>query len=457
MPYYSIYLVCLIIEFIIGIYTYCIDEPKKKNFGKVAMLSVLVVAVGSFATTDIPKPEIYTTNGDSLSDNEIYIKSEWPLKVVYSLKPYEDPKQNGVRFDKNIVIAETMTVSAKATIFGIKWSELESRDIVVGNDSLDIIDTDTPGTSIKKINACLTGERYFPGDALMSDALKVEGETIAGENVIIEDFDFIPEIFKEGKNEIFISYKNLSCKLIQYVSPPALIGIKAEYIGDELHVEDKLKKSNFKVVGLYENGKEKALEDFEINPNKLENVGETVVCIKVEDFEEEVKLKVKEKEYAFTYVSELHTPNGAYDPRVNVSNWDEDEDYSIDGKTFKKGVKVKFDNWVSGMMGNGADFETDVESKLYFSVNQKKLAKYPKNERYFDGHFVIGRETNGSTTTAKIKILIDDKVVYETDTINAASTNIPAFHIPANGVEQIVIQTNANVCGNAFVLGVVFD
>ena len=163
---------------------------------------------------------------------------------------------------------------------------------------------------------------------------------------------------------------------------------------------------------------------------------------------------VYEKQYLFSVVSELHTPNGSYTPNVYLTNWKENEDYSIDGKTFPSGLKLEIDNWMSEMMGNGTDFAENVQSKIYISVNQDVLSRKAENEKYFDGYFVIGRDTASSTTTASIKILADDKEVYSSGKINSASTDIPTFHIPVDGVKQIVIQTDAYSCGNPFYLGI---
>lgn len=454
---YYVFILCLIAETIALIFTAKTEEKEKKTSGGVAIFVILISAIISFVTMDIPKPEIFTTNGDSITENEIYIKSEWLLTTYYSLVPYDDPKLNGSKFDNNIPVTETMTVSAKSSFLGIKWSELESKDIIVGSNNLEIIDTDTPGTSIKNITAYFNHNQHFPGDELTLDDFKVEGETISGETVIIDNFEFSPNALVEGKNEISVYYKNLSFSWTQLISQPTIVDITAEYIGKELHVGDSLDNSQFHVTGIYENGTRKDLEAFDIIPSVVDEAGVVSVTIKVGNISTNVSLKVKEKEYIFTALNELHTPNGSYDPKVNVTTWNEDTDYSIDGKTFENGLKITFDNWMSGLMGNGEDFATNVESKLFFSVNQEALEKQSADKRYFDGYFVIGRDTNGSPTTAKITILADDKVVYKSNTITSTSTNIPKFHIPASGVKQIVIKTNARVCGNNFVLGIAFE
>ena len=120
--------------------------------------------------------------------------------LVQLQRPYDDPMKNGEKFKENIPIIRSMAVSAKATLFGIKWSELESKDIIIGNNNeLEIIDPNSPGSSIMKISAYLVGSRYFPGDTLSQNDIKVEGETLAGDKVVIEDYSFSPDVMVEGK------------------------------------------------------------------------------------------------------------------------------------------------------------------------------------------------------------------------------------------------------------------
>jgi len=85
------------------------------------------------------------------------------------------------------------------------------------------------------------------------------------------------------------------------------------------------------------------------------------------------------------------------------------------------------------------------------------LLKCPKKERYFSGKIVVSHDTNGNTTTAKIRIYADDKKVCQSGEITAASTKISSFHIPATGIDQILIKTNANICGNTFVISIIME
>lgn len=457
MPYYLLTLILLVLSIILAVITLVVKEKGKVAFG-VGTVAAAISAAISFTGMSIPKPEIYTTNGNNVEGNEVYFSTEWPLTVKYTLVPYDDPMENGEEFEENIPITRSMAVSAKATLFGIKWSELESKDIIIGNNNeLAIIDPNSPGSSIMEISAYLVGSRYFPGDVLSRSDIKVEGETLAGDKVVIEDYSFSPDVLAEGKNEIQITYKNLEYTIHHTVSAPEMVDIEAEYVSEDLRAGDTLTTDMFRVTGIYENGNRVELTEFTIEPETFDENGEKEVTIIVDDMKKTLPVTVYEREYAFTLVSEVHTPNGSYDPNVSVTNWKENEDYSIGGITFPVGSKVEFNNWMSGMMGNGNDFAENVTCQLFFAVNQNVIGKRDQSERYFNGRFVVSRDTNGSSTTMAIKILADGNEVYRSETIASYSTDIPAFHINADGVQQIVIQIEARVTGRPFILGIAYD
>lgn len=283
MPYYFTTLILLVISIILAVFALALDGKSRVVVG-VGAVAALISAAISFTTMSIPKPEIYTTNGNSVKENEVYFSTEWPLTVKYTLVPYDDPMKNGEEFEKNIPIIRSMAVSAKATLFGIKWSELESKDIIIGNNNeLVIMDPNIPGSSIMKISAYLVRSRYFPGDELSQDDIKVEGETLAGDKVVIEDYSFSPDVMVEGKNEIQITYKNLEYTINHTVLPPEMVDFGVEYISDDLRVGDTLTADMFRVTGIYENGNHEELTEFTIEPEGFDEIGKKEVTITVDD------------------------------------------------------------------------------------------------------------------------------------------------------------------------------
>lgn len=455
MPFYFISLILLIINFILTVVTI---RAEKKKLPAVFLGISILSTISSFLTMKVPEPEIYTTNGNSTTDNVVYCRAEFPLKIYYTLLPYSDPKKNGKVFIDSIPVNNTMTISAKATLFGLKWSELVSLDIVVGdNHSVNTIWDVIAGSSVKEINVTIMKNRLFPGDRIMKDDLRVEGTTIFGEKILLENYRVEPDVVREGYNEIQIQYMNLSQKLNIYVTEPSLIELDVKYNGDAIHVGDEIIVSDFDVQGFYEDGSWKKENTYRIFPLTFEDSGSQTVTISVGDIEKPITLDVQPKEYLLNYINELHTPNGGYDPNVSLLGWEENENYTIDGKTYSDGFILKIDNWMSGMMGNGNDFAEDVESRIYLSVNQEVANKRVPEERYMNGRFVIERNTNGSTTTANISILADDIEVYNSGEITSVTTNIPEFHVNLDKVNTIVIKTNANSKGRAFLLGIIVD
>ena len=155
------------------------------------------------------------------------------------------------------------------------------------------------------------------------------------------------------------------------------------------------------------------ITEFQYTPETVGESGEAIITVFVDEYSDTITVPVKPKQYLLTYINEIHTPSGSYEPTVDMAFWDEQNDYSIDGKTYSSGLKMKIDNCMSKMMGNGYDFAEDVEINIYLAINQGYLSELPDDEQYLDGCFVVEKNTNGSTTTADVTILIDDVEKYQ--------------------------------------------
>lgn len=73
----------------------------------------------------ILKPEIYTTNGNIVEDNELYFKAKWPLTAKYSLAYNRDLMIFGEKFKEKIPKSKSVKVSAKVTLLeskGVGWN-----------------------------------------------------------------------------------------------------------------------------------------------------------------------------------------------------------------------------------------------------------------------------------------------------------------------------------------------
>ena len=90
MPYNITTLILLVVSIFLAIITLAVNGKGKVAFDVGTVAAVIGAAI-SFTTMSIPKPEIYTTNGNSVKENEVYFSTEWPLTVKYTLVPYDDP------------------------------------------------------------------------------------------------------------------------------------------------------------------------------------------------------------------------------------------------------------------------------------------------------------------------------------------------------------------------------
>ena len=294
---YFIVIICLTAILILNIVKIFIEKKYAKKYAKiVAVIGILIFFITTFVgiiNMEVPQPEIYTSNGSNLNDNYIYIKSQPFFKVYYTLEPYNDPRDNGKKYKNQIPIESSMTISAKSTFLDIFWSKTVTLDIVVGDKSIEVEDVIKPGSSVQALEAHLTMEHYYTGDILEKKDFHVEGKTIDGDNIVISDFEFNPNILQEGKNVINIKYKNLEYNIIQYVTNPQLSNIHAEYIGNDIYVGQEIQSSAFKVEGYYDNGVSEDISDFQISPNVFEESGKNLVTVSVGNVNTRIIMNIK--------------------------------------------------------------------------------------------------------------------------------------------------------------------
>lgn len=81
MPYCFMTLVLLGLSVILAMITLALEGKRRVAFG-VGTVAAVIGALISFATMSIPKPEIYTTNGNSVEDNELYQRRLLAASIV---------------------------------------------------------------------------------------------------------------------------------------------------------------------------------------------------------------------------------------------------------------------------------------------------------------------------------------------------------------------------------------
>lgn len=416
-------------------------------------IATLIAIVPTYLTMSVPAPTIFPVDGQVSVDGIIEIKSDiWLSKIYYTLDPYADPRKVGELYEGPIHLEGSATVSAKARFLGI-WSEMQSAQMFFNEGEIVGIQRDGNTSPVAELVVTYTGGPLYAGDKVNRRDLLVEATTLDGQVIEVSDYDYTPISVKKGDNEVEIHYGETNAMIFVNAGDPRLESITVTPLVEELSEGDLIKREMFSVVARYSDGSAQETSDFEIRPNKAERIGDLSVEIEKDGIIKTVSLLVKEKEYGLVWVTELHTPDD-YMITVDTTNWDPNNDIGIDGTRIEQGYKVKYDFMLSSLWGNERSPAKDVVSNQYFSVNQNVVEKSDPEDRFFNGFFVVERGTNGSVTTANIQILADDVVVYESGEINAASTNIPDFHVSLDGVSKINIRTNAHVCGRSFYIGI---
>ena len=431
---------------VFAVIAFLVEKHELKIAGVVGVIGTLLEIFITLILIDVPVPEIYATNGNSGVQNEVYFKTQWPLKVWYTLTPYDDPKENGIMYRENIPIEESVCISAKACFAGIKWSEMESRDFIINDDGeLSFVETDDPGSSIKEIQVTLNTNELFPGDTLKKDMLTVTGTTIGGDQIPISDYEFSPERISEGKNEITVVYGNLQ-KVIEFTAHhPGLTELEAEYIGEKIQQGDELLAEQFRVVGIYEDGRREELTDYKLEPSIAAQSGHVSVTISKDGTSTSVELYVEEKSKNSIICEEQHTPNDGVNS-VSVIQWS-DTDLDINGKGYSGGLKIKMSNMFSSM---GSGLNNSISSNIIIK-DEKGL---PLTDR-FEGCFVVDQSMFGSKSYGTISIFVNGEERYSTGRIDALTTEVFPFDVDIDGVNSVMIKTEAVIKNGDFTYGIV--
>lgn len=420
---------------------------RKRRIGEILTLSTLLPAIVAILIIEIPSPEIYTTTGDSHSNNALYIKSDWLLQVYYTLVPYDDPQVNGLKYENAIPIDTSVSVSAKTCFLGFRWSETESKDIVLTSDgNLNIIETDEPGTSIGEITAILTNRQLFPGDELKKDVFAVEGTTIAGNSVPILDFTFSPKIISKGQNRIIITYQDLEYEILYSAHYPQLVNLQARYTGPVLVEGDDILVEDFDVVGIYEDGNQVELTDFSVEPSTASREGNLTVKVSMNGISTQVGIYVEPIPTNSLKCIEQHTPNDALH-WVNIVHWSNTDDFDINSKRYSGGLKVELKEMLSSL---GSTVGSPLTAQIILTNDNGKplVGNIPFT-------IVLDQSMYESKSSGTISIFVDGDELHNTGEIDGSTKEAFRFDIDADGADSIVIQADVVLKGGAFVFGIV--
>lgn len=169
---------------------------------------------------------------------------------------------------------------------------------------------------------------------------------------------------------------------------------------------------------------------------------------------EYIETEYDEEDSTFiTFIGESHESSDAAD-RVDVYDWIKDEDYDLSGRTYNGGVKITISNMFSSIDPNSG-ISSEIVSESHFALNTEKMEELPEEYLRFNGKFVIGKDTDGSPSTAVISIIVDGEEKYNSGEVNCYSLDIKPFDIDLSGRKEVVIKIVCQRKGNPFIIGIV--
>lgn len=437
-----------------------IEDKKEKNIRVILLVISFIIAIGNLLVqTDVPEPEFYMTNGDNDSDNKGYFQVEYPFSTYYTLEPYGDPKETGIKYKKPFKVEKSCSVRYAAGIKGIVWGTVKSEDIVLkSNGQLDVIATDEPGRSIAEITAYLKGNNILPGDKLDKKDFIVKGKTIAGDTVTIDEFKISPTKVVEGENKVVIDYKGLESQVDIWTHTPQIMSIKAEYKGEDIVTGTKIPKDDIKVTATYDDGHVEKINDFELNPAVVTVEGENNIKVLYEKFSDNLVINVLgnkkaiEKEALFNNCYEKDIDVGAMD-QVGFGKW-ESEKKDVQGNTYEGNQPyITMGNLFNQIQDAGDSY---IDAAVVYIVNPD----YDLSEGvHVKEKFVVIDQYLGSDAYTDISIKIDGKEVWSTDASISGNTVSPVpfeFELGQRD-ESMTMEFQCNALGAGLGLGIIFE
>lgn len=241
-----------------------------------------VVIVVSFAhlmsEAKISAPYIERTTDYSA----VTIKSDDSGYIEYRISTSGENSDQWIRYKEPFKLEKNAVIYARTRVFWYK-SEQVFRDAFVADNGLIYFgEADQPGDMIVSISAqykyrdadILKAGNHYAGYEIRKSDLEVVGTDLNGNEKIITDFSYTPEILNSGRNDIEVSYSLADGILINthvFVEgdDPALISLEAKYTGETLYLDSSVDVNSFVVTGTYEDGIRKELTDYKVAVGEL--------------------------------------------------------------------------------------------------------------------------------------------------------------------------------------------
>ncbi|MDD5999147.1 MAG: hypothetical protein PUC55_05570, partial [Lachnospiraceae bacterium] len=273
--------ICTIAEF-------KVSDKKAKKLLVIPIVAAVITMLISISSMEVPNPEI-----DHKADNSlITISAEKGLSIEYRVL-------TGKNTDKWIKYKEPFSVEKDGIIYARasflwKHSERVEQKVYVMENGLVYFEGENISDKLVSIKAeynvkdPVAGKQsgnHYVGYEIKKNDIKVIGTDGEGNEKEIADFTYSPQILKAGKNDIVVTYTiaentDIQTHLYVYGDTPALIKMRAEYVGGTLYIGETLDNSDFTVKGIYEDGTEKLINDFSISKINLQEGENTVTILK---------------------------------------------------------------------------------------------------------------------------------------------------------------------------------
>lgn len=333
------------------------------------------------------------------------------------------------------------------------------KDIVLKSDGkAEATDTKIPGTAIAEIKGYLTSDKFFPGDEITKDDFSVYGVTIAGEEVRLEQYDFLPNIVKSGRNEININYNDLICEINFVAQEPVIEYITAEYVGGEIETGASILKEDIQVTAFYNDGHTEMIDNFQINPLSSDEPGELEVTISYGEYSDTVAVVITSIEENETDVSlfvncyEKHEPDGIA-PQIGFGYWDS-EKQDVQGQSYDdKQLYLFIGDMFNRIQNTGDSFITVT---IHYIVNPEYNLT---GGIHVKGKFVVEGESMGSSAYTDVSIKVDGKDVWNAEEKISGSMIKPMpFDIEmGEGDTEMTMVFDCNALEDGLGLGIIFD
>lgn len=289
----------------------------------------------------------------------------------------------------------------------------------------------------------------YKDDTINADNLDVIGVYDNGIREKILDFKIEnPELKTIGDNKINITYNDLSAYVI--VTAHGIVSIEAEFTNSFLFEGDNINKNDFIVNGVYDNNDRKVLSDFLIEFDGDENsneemtavAGENNITIKWKDIATELVVTAYESPSSSVSMSgEFHY--------YYIDNWDEANDFDINGSRHKKGGKriTLTDIWHQLDPNGAGSSEITMTWFIPLTPNQSKSGST------FSGVFVLEHSMKDNSSSGEVTIKAGNKE-YTFGPLDSSHMEPIPFSVNIENLDSIEIIAKCTVNkASGFVFG----